>query len=93
MSVVYYVFYLYFEVYILKEKILNSFIYVGRLDKGKGIEELFDFFLENFEVIFIIVGNGKLEFLVIIYFNRCENIIFKGYILDKNLFKNLFSEY
>ncbi len=92
-SVVYHALHPLFEAYIPKEKKPNSFIYAGRLDKGKGIEELLDFFSENSEAILTIVGNGKLESLVTTYSNKHKNIIFKGYISDKNLLKNLFSEH
>lgn len=92
-SVVYHALHPQYVAYIPKEKIPNSFIYAGRLDKGKGIEELLDFYSENSEAILTIVGNGKLESLVTTYSNKHKNIIFKGYISDKNLLKNLFSEH
>jgi glycosyltransferase involved in cell wall biosynthesis len=92
-SVVYHSIHTAYERNIPQERIPSSLIYVGRLDKGKGIEELLTFASNNPEAIFTIVGDGKLEGLVKEYSKNFKNIRFEGYISDKNELKKLFGRH
>lgn len=58
----------------------NSFIYVGRLVKSKGIEEVLSIFAQKTEARLTIVGSGPLESLVKKYTEIHTNISYLGYI-------------
>ncbi|HAT64448.1 MAG TPA: hypothetical protein DCS66_07570 [Flavobacteriaceae bacterium] len=92
-SVVYHSLHPAYETHPSQEKIPNSFIYAGRLDKGKGIEALLAFFSENSKAMLTIVGDGKLETIVKEYSSNYNNIIFKGYVSDKSALKKLFAQH
>lgn len=79
--------------YTSQERIKNSFVYAGRLDKGKGIEELLTFASENHKATLTIVGEGKLKEVVKEYSANYTNIHFEGYISDKNKLKKQFGRH
>lgn len=58
----------------------NSFIYVGRLIKPKGIEEVLGIFANIPEARLTIVGSGPLEPVVRKYAENHTNISYLGYI-------------
>ena len=57
----------------------NTFIFVGRIVKEKGIEELLDYFSQNKNASLIIVGDGKLVNKVVEYARKYNNIKYLGY--------------
>ena len=58
----------------------NEFIYVGRLTKTKGIEELLQIFEKLPNCKLTIIGDGDLKINVINASKNNNNIIYKGYI-------------
>ncbi len=76
---------------LIKEKL--SFIYVGRLVKEKGIEELLDYFSKEKKSKLSILGSGKLENSVQMYSNKHKNISFYSYTNDKSKIAELISNH
>ncbi len=62
----------------------NSFIYVGRLVKCKGISELLEIFARYSEATLTIAGSGDLEDIVKSYAERYTNINYIGFINGLN---------
>ena len=60
-----------------------NFIYVGRLEKEKGIEEILEYFSQNSEIKLTIVGNGRLKSIVEEYNKKYTNINYIGYIKNE----------
>ncbi|EDM23177.1 glycosyltransferase family 4 protein [Caminibacter mediatlanticus TB-2] len=61
----------------------NRFLFVGRLEKEKGLDEILEFFIDNRKYNLTIVGDGKLKSVVIDISNKYPNIIYKGFISNK----------
>ncbi|QLG46325.1 glycosyltransferase family 4 protein [Costertonia aggregata] len=59
------------------------FVYVGRLIEKKGLLELLDFFKENPNHFFTVVGDGHLKQKVEEYAYMHDNIKYMGYVNDK----------
>ncbi|GLB53567.1 hypothetical protein NBRC110019_26080 [Neptunitalea chrysea] len=75
------------------EKKANSFIYVGRLLKEKGIISLVTFFEKHPDLSFTIVGSGSEEETVKMFSDKCENINYLGYVSDKDKLAKLYREH
>jgi len=73
------------------ETLPNSFIYVGRLRKEKGIEEILEWFSVNSKANLTIVGKGDLETKVKEYSEKYENISSLGYIKDRKKIVSVFN--
>lgn len=63
----------------------NTYIYVGRMDKDKGVEELLNFFSMNGDLQLTLIGEGELDNQVKLMSAKHKNIRYEGYIngLDK----------
>lgn len=71
-----------------KERDINrKFIFVGRLEKEKGIEELLEFFAKHKQFEFIVAGNGNLLKLVERYARTYTNIKYLGFLNKRELAK------
>lgn len=68
-----------------------SFIYVGRLIKEKGIEDLLSWFSKNTQASLTLVGKGDLEDTIKEFTTRHTNISYKGYISDKSTLTSMFA--
>jgi glycosyltransferase involved in cell wall biosynthesis len=67
------------------EKRNNSFILISRLEKDKNLEYVFELFNKsNFELN--VIGTGT---LLVDYKKKYPNILFKGFLTDENLIKEL----
>lgn len=69
----------------------HSFIYVGRLIKQKGIEDLLTWFSDNPQANLTIIGSGELENTVSKFSASHPNISYEGYIKDKLTLTSLFN--
>lgn len=68
----------------------RNFIFVGRVNEKKGIEELLEIFSHNPNIHLSIVGEGPLVGLVKEYSERCDNICYVGFV---KCFENLIELY
>lgn len=65
---------------------VNRYIYVGRMDKQKGIEEICDYFSKHPSLIITFIGDGDYLSYIKEMSNKYDNIIYEGYIKGlKNL--------
>lgn len=62
----------------------NNFVFVGRLDPVKGIQELLDIFSKRPDANITIIGDGILNNLVNKYVSTYPNIKYTGYIKGLN---------
>lgn len=60
-----------------------SFLYVGRLVSEKGVLDLLEFFSENPQLTFKILGGGDLKEKVLEFSREYKNILYMGYTFDK----------
>lgn len=58
----------------------NTYIYVGRMDKDKGIVELCDYFSKNPNLILTLIGDGNDVAFIKKMSSRNENIHYLGYL-------------
>lgn len=65
-------------------KILNSFVYAGRLLPQKGLEELLRYFATTPGKTFTVIGKGHMEGMVADFAQKCPNIHYTGYISNPN---------
>ena len=77
----------------MQHNIKLDFIYVGRLEKQKGIEEILEYFSKNNNIILSIVGSGTLESVAKEYASKYENIHFLGFIKDQNRLAKIYSKH
>lgn len=59
---------------------INTFIYVGRMDVQKGIEEMCEYFAFHPNLILTLVGDGDHVAYVKSMAQKCPNIIYKGFV-------------
>ena len=69
------------------------FIYVGRLERQKGVIELLEYFSKYQEIKFTIVGEGSLKNIVKKYSQKYQNIEYIGYINNENKLASLYKEH
>ena len=77
----------------MQHKIELNFIYVGRLEKQKGIEEILEYFSEHTSMVFNIVGSGTLESIVKEYASKHDNIHFLGFVKDQNRLAEIYARH
>lgn len=59
---------------------INTYIYVGRMDKDKGVIELLDYFSIHTQLKLTLIGEGELNLMVKEYSHKYDNIVNKGFI-------------
>lgn len=59
-----------------------TFLYVGRIEKDKGCDILFNYFKNHTDIILKVVGSGSLPVL------QCENIIYYGFQTELDKYYN-----
>ncbi len=74
-------------------RIPKSFLHVGRLTTDKGIEDLLAFAMENPGATLTLIGDGKEASRILEYSKTYKNIIYKGYISDKEVLKEAFASH
>ena len=67
-----------------EKKIAKSFIYIGRLRKDKGIEELIEIFSNQKDVSLTIIGKGELKEYVEKYSTNFDHIFYLNHINEKH---------
>ena len=82
-----------YETQISQTRIPQSFIYVGRLTKDKGIEELLDFAIKNPSTMVTFIGEGKEASTILTSAKEHTNIHFEGYVTHKEELKKAFSSH
>jgi len=71
----------------------TNFIYVGRLEEEKGIEEILEYFSQHSEIKLTIIGKGKLKYLVEEYDKKYKNINYIGYVKDEKKLASLYQKH
>lgn len=70
----------------------KNFIYVGRIDSQKGIEEICDYFIQNPHLYLTLVGKGNQENYVKNIIKKHINIKYLGYISDINKLMTIYQK-
>lgn len=77
----------------IKHDIGLSFIYVGRLEKQKGIIEVLKYFSKRTNITLSIVGSGVLENTVNEYTSKYKNIQYLGFVKDQSKLAEIYANH
>ncbi len=82
-----------FETKITETRSANSFLVIGRLTEGKGIEEILHYFVDHPELKLSMVGSGKLSSKVTAYSEKYGNIDFLDKVTDINYLRSIVAKH
>lgn len=67
-------------------------LYVGRLIKNKGIEDILEIAKKNKDINFYFIGNGAEDYKIKNEEAKCKNVFYIGYISDKKILAQYYNQ-